>query len=119
MTNIRMILVLKWYTWHNTIKHKLILRIYFATLVMFYVVNFSHFDVKSIIFTQFWPGPLKPLNTNINKDKLDIKNILLYMYNVIQTTMYILLVYICLTYCKPLIIRSTKLWQFLKTDILV
>ena len=31
-------------------KYNLILRIYFATLVMFYVVNFPNFDFKLIIF---------------------------------------------------------------------
>ena len=36
-------LVLKWYAWHNTLLNNLIWRIYFAALVMFYVVNFSQF----------------------------------------------------------------------------
>ena len=35
----------------------LICRIKFAPIVMFYVVNFPNFDVKSIIFPNFGQGP--------------------------------------------------------------
>ena len=34
------------YAWHDTIQNNLILRIYFATRVMFYVVNFSQVGCK-------------------------------------------------------------------------
>ena len=66
--------MLKRHAWHNTILNNLILGIYFATLVMFYVIYFSQLWCKLIIFSHFGQEPFsktagKPPAV-LSKDKL-------------------------------------------------